>query len=411
MKILVVNGACLQVNSSANLCHLAYVRGLVDAGHEVTVLSADGKYYNLDPSMRLPEGIKLYMYDGTSLYEKLSLKKQTKKNSNEKTTQVQKTDLSVKQRIIKRVKSAALNVYGIHGIYAKFVQKAMAFHSQEIYDYMISLSTPVTSHLLAYKLRASKRVKCHHWIQIWEDPWYSDAYGFNNREAVFKEEKRLLSYAERVCYVSPITLENQKKLFPESAEKMFWQPLPAYYKQESSQKTETIDSITMGYFGAYYPATRDLEPFYRAACKTGKEVFICGEPSSLFAATETVHIQPRLPLEQLKRFEDKTNVLVFLCNRKGGQIPGKIYQYAATDKTILFILDGTEEEKRVLYNYFAPFERFVFCENSVESIEKAIERIARGDLKSVRNRPLTEFEPERIVQRILEEGLIERNAQ
>ena len=48
MKIFVINGGCLQVNSSANLCHLAYIHGLIEAGHEVTLLSADGKDYILD---------------------------------------------------------------------------------------------------------------------------------------------------------------------------------------------------------------------------------------------------------------------------------------------------------------------------------------------------------------------------
>ena len=48
MKILVINGNCIQVNSSANLCHLSYIRGLIDAGHEVTLLSADGRDYILD---------------------------------------------------------------------------------------------------------------------------------------------------------------------------------------------------------------------------------------------------------------------------------------------------------------------------------------------------------------------------
>ena len=37
MKILVINGDCITTNSSANLCHLAYIKGLVDSGYEVTL--------------------------------------------------------------------------------------------------------------------------------------------------------------------------------------------------------------------------------------------------------------------------------------------------------------------------------------------------------------------------------------
>lgn len=404
MKILVINGDCIQVNTSANLCHLAYLRGLTDAGHEVTLLSADGRDYALDPSMKIPEGIRQHTYYGVSLYEKLSLQKKEQRQTTQKSSSSgQERKPSVKQKAIRSAKKAVLASYGVHGIYSTFVRKAMAFRSDEVYDYMISLSTPVTSHLIAHRLRDSGKVKCKHWIQVWEDPWYSDAYGFNHREEVFREEKRLLSFAERICYVSPITLENQKKLFPESREKMYWEPLPAYYSADTDSFLHNKRHL-FGYFGAYYQASRELSLFYQAAKRTGIDVSICGDPSTLFQATDKIHIYPRMPLDKLKSFEDKTDILVFLCNKKGGQIPGKIYQYAATYKTILFILDGTEDEKRVIRNYFEPFNRFVFCENTAEDIEQAIYRILSDDYGEVINRPLDEFEPVKIIQRILEEG-------
>ena len=73
MKILVINGDCVQTNSSANLCHLAYIRGLIDCGHEVTLLSADGRDYQLDASLKIPDGVKQYTYYGESLVEQLPL--------------------------------------------------------------------------------------------------------------------------------------------------------------------------------------------------------------------------------------------------------------------------------------------------------------------------------------------------
>ena len=268
---------------------------------------------------------------------------------------------------------------------------------------MLSISTPTASHLLAYRLLKSGHVAAKHWIQIWEDPWASDAYGFNGKDKVFREEKRLLALAEKVCYVSPLTLRNQQRLFPESAEKMFWQPLPYYYKDTAVEQPR-FDRNVYGYFGAYYPAARDLQPFYEAAKKTGVEVNICGDPANLFEATAQIHIHPRLPLNELKPIEDSTNVLIFLCNRKGGQIPGKIYQYSATDKTILFIMDGTEEEQRVLREYFGQFNRYVFCQNRVSDIAEAIRRIESGELGDVRNVPLDDFDPVRTVTNILEAG-------
>ncbi len=378
MKVLVINGDCITTNSSANLCHLAYINGLVDSGCDVTLLSADGSDYDTDKSMVIPPQVKSYTYYGVTLYEKLSLKKSrnavVSSESPNENIKNEAEKQSVKSKIINKIKSVALESYGVHGIYSKFVKAANKFSLDTEFDYIISLSTPPSSHLIAYNLLKSKHIKGKKWIQIWEDPWYSDVYGFNGKDKIYREEKRLLSFAQRVCYVSPITLKNQQKVFPEYAEKMYWQPLPYYYKNEEAEPLKNTEK-TFGYFGAYYPSARNLKPFYEAAKTAQISLYICGEPYSLFRKTEKINIRPRLSLADLKPIEDNTDVLIFLCNRQGGQIPGKIYQYSATDKTILFILDGTDEEKRVLKDFFEPFKRYVFCENTEEDIIRAINLI------------------------------------
>ncbi len=405
MKILIINGDCIQTNSSANLCHLAYIKGLVELGYDVTVLSANGKDYILDTSMTIPQSVKQYTFYGISLYEKLSIRKKSSQvTAVNQNVYVQKINNNQKQKlkncIISRVKNSLLSMYGVHGIYATFVKKAQKFYSETEFDFIISISTPPSSHLIAHNLLKAKKIKGKHWIQIWEDPWYSDAYGFNGKKKIHKEEERLLSFAEKVCYVSPLTLQNQQRLFPESAHKMYWQPLPYYYKNEEKTSFE-CDGNFYGYFGDYAPVSRDLEPFYKAAKETGINVNVCGNPSNLFPSTENINIHPRLPLDKLKPIEDKTNVLIFLCNRKGGQIPGKIYQYSATNKTILFILDGTEEEKNTLREYFGKLNRYVFCENNVDDIKRAILAIERGELSNVENKPTECFAPTITIEKIL----------
>lgn len=405
MKIFIINGDCIQKNSSANLCHLAYIRGFLSAGHDVTLLSADGRDHKLDPSMTIPESVKHHTIYATTFYEKFSFKKGSQANTPAPVTGNGNSDSShgigsLIHKITAKCKSFVLSCYGIHGIYSKFIKKANSFKSNEHYDYVISLSTPVTSHIVAHNLLKNGNIKADHWIQIWEDPWYSDAYGFNGDIKVHQEEKRILSYAEKICYVSPLTLQNQQKLYPDSAQKMYWQPLPYYYKNDLTVPTE-LKSKKYGYFGDYAPASRDLKPFYLAAVEMGINLNICGNPSNLFESTDTINIHPRLPLDKLKPIEDSTNVLVFLCNRKGGQIPGKIYQYSATDKIVLFILDGTDEEKDTLYKYFSQFNRYVFCENNVEDIKRAINQIENNDFGSIENKPTEYFSPISTVEKIL----------
>lgn len=403
MKILVINADCLEVNSSANLCHLAYIKGLVEAGHEVEVLSADGRDYTIDRSMVLPKSVKRHIYYGVSWYEKLSLRKRKSAAPAAGAAQAVFANgkASAKGKLIRFAKSMVLGCYGPHGIYSTFARKARKFRAEICFDYVLSISTPPASHLLTHNLLQEGHIKAKRWIQIWEDPWYSDAYGFSGKKAIQDEERRLLSFAERVCYVSPLTLINQQKLYPESADKMYWQPLPYYYKGDAVSGS-AFEKNAYGYFGDYAPAARDLAPFYQAAKETGVEVSICGNPSNLFESTEHIHIHPRMPLDELKKIEDKTNVLIFLCNRKGGQIPGKIYQYSATNKAILFILDGAKEEKEVLRAYFEPFNRYVFCENTVEDIAGALRRIENGDVGGVKNEPIEDFNPTETIRRILE---------
>ena len=406
MKILVINADCIFVNTSANLCHLAYLSGLSKAGHQVELLCADSYFRRIDKNMVLPKNVQCITYSGISLYERASVKAGHRQLSQ---IGVTSSDDSVKRKekyarkLAQFAKERILSLYGVHGIYSTFVRKASAFRGNGEYDFVLSISTPTASHLLAQRLLKSGHVVAKHWIQIWEDPWYSDAYGYNGKEKIRLEEKRLLSYAEKVCYVSPLTLENQKRLFPESAHKMFWQPLPFYYQSDALSDLQQ-DGNQYGYFGDYVPAARDLEPFYIAAMKTGIEVNICGNPSNLFQSTERIHIHPRLPLDELNPIENGTNVLVFLCNRKGGQIPGKIYQYSATNKIILFIIDGTEEEQRVLKDFFGKFNRYVFCQNTVDDIVRAIRKIEADNLGDVQNVSIDEFNPVRIITNILEEG-------
>lgn len=405
MKVLVINGDCVTRNSSANLCHMAYIRGLVNLGYEVTLLSADPKEYDVDKSMIIPSSVKCIYYYGTTIYEKMSISKSKSKEDNASLARADystnESKLSIKSKLVNSAKNFVLSSYGIHGIYSKFVKKAQKFKSDTEYDIVLSLSTPVTSHLLTHNLLEAGHIKTKKWIQVWEDPWYVDVYGFNEKEKIYKEEKRLLSYAQRVCYVSPLTLKNQKEIFPESAHKMYWAPLPFYYKND--EQGSTVNKYNnYGYFGDYAPVSRDLAPFYAAAKNIGVNVNICGNPSNLFVQTDKITIYPRLQLGELKPIEDKTNVLVFLCNRKGGQIPGKIYQYSATYKTILFILDGTDEEKKVLKSYFEQFNRYIFCENTVEDIERAIKLIENNDFGNVKNEPIDEFNPAKTIMKVLE---------
>ena len=176
-------------------------------------------------------------------------------------------------------------------------------------------------------------------------------------------------------------------------------PLPAMeYEKESSNRKS--NGTTFGYFGDYFSKARNLQPFYEAMCLNNSYGYIYGDTDLKLKETKNLKIKGRVTLDELVEIQEQTDVLVHLCNLQGGQIPGKIYHYSLTNKPILFILDGTEKEKQMLYDYFKQFKRYYFCNNDIESILDGIKKIAGKD-KQLNFEKVMEFQPKEVVKKIL----------
>lgn len=392
-RILIVAATDLSDDNSASLCHSAYIRGFVQSGHDVRVLTVSPLSHRHKHEV---DGVEyIYISDENFLVRNIRERRKNISIVSQKQNNVVETEVqSLKQQIKKVVKEVAVCLFGATTTWNK---RACKFKSDEKLDLVLSLSSPPTSHSVAYKLLKRRRIKSIEWCQLWEDPWSTDLYKVD--PTVYKKEKRLLDKASKVLYVTPMTLERQRKLFASNAEKMDWLPLPTYFSESISLGEE--NGFTFGYFGQYFPQVRNLAPVYNALNRMKQKFIICGEPRDLFQETLTTEIYPRVTPDELKKFEDQTNVLVFVANLGGGQIPGKIYQYSGTDKWILFVLDGTEQEKCVLKEYFGKFNRYAFCDNTEESIMENVTKILNGTLHDVTNKKVDYFEAGNIANEIL----------
>ena len=403
MNVLVITGCCLKENTSANLCHRSYINGFLKLGHTVDLVSFSENGIVIDESIVLPKVRKHYVFNGVSLYERLAGKKANKTpNSSISEDFIEKTSdvVSLKSKIFSLAKTAFRKSYGIYNPSIVWFRNGKKLKIDEKYDLVVSLSYPQVSHLLTAYLINKERIKTKRWIQLWEDPWTTDLGNRDNYNKCLKAESKLLSTCKEIIYVSPITLKIQQDLFSKSKQNMKWFPLPSYYE------TELLDynfpRNHYGYFGDYSSGIRNLVPFYNVAVEMGVVTYICGSSNKPFTSEANVSVYPRMPLDELKKYEDNTNVLICLFNLKGGQIPGKIYQYASTNKIVLVILDGTDEEKKVLKDYFSKYNRFIFCNNDEESIKSAISNIENHNLYGVSSEPLTCFSPQSIVKQIIE---------
>lgn len=396
MKLLIIVGYDLEQNSSANLCHLAYIKGFVQNNCDITLITAKSNLVQHDKLMKIDENVNVKYYSSDTIWTRMN-KILKRKNVNSIYTQNNNLNTSKKIELKKIIKNLIIDK--IYMMDNKWIKRASKFKSDVFYDYVISLAYPPASHKVAINLLNKKRIFCNKYIQIWEDPWIEDLFFSQDRNLVKIEEENLLDSADIVYYVSPLTLANQKKIFAKQSHKMKWIPLPTYYEKNNIIST---NKYIFGYFGDYVPYVRDLSNFYHVMKETQYTTYICGNPYGLFKENSTIQIFPRKPLKELEELENKTSVLVFLCNLKGGQIPGKLYQYAATNKIILFILDGTPEEKQVLFNYFSQFNRFVFCENNKKDIKRAILEIVSSKYDETAFK-LDYFSPKNITKKILHE--------
>lgn len=410
MRVLYVVGTCLTKNTSANMSHNCYVQGLLENGCKVDIIMANDSWGQSDQGLTKWEKVQYYIYNNVSKIEKLrrrfrkiGLSQTVNNQKNDKIDEIKSSSkkISLKQKVRYALKSVFYLLFSVDPIYPlekEWIKNARHYCSSEKYDLVISNSSPAASHKVVLELLDRGKIKFERWVQIWEDPWYFDLYGGHTSE-IREEEHQLLLRASEIYYVSPLTLMYQKKYYPDCAEKMKFVPLPA---MEYEKKTANRESghITFGYFGDYFSKTRNLKPFYEAMCLNSSCGYIYGDTDLNLKETKNLMIKDRVTLDELAKIQEQTDVLVHLCNLHGGQIPGKIYHYSLTNKPILFILDGTEEEKQMLYDFFKQFERYYFCNNDIESILSAIKKIEEND-KCPKWEKVTEFQPKEVVKKIL----------
>ena len=406
MRVLYVTGSNLCKNTSANMSHNGYVQGLLENGVSLDIIMAGDSYGEDDTKLKQWEGVHYFVYPSLSWIDKLRnkgrnvIKAEVPTNADESKQSVSfyKSFILRFRGFVKMLFLALFKPDPVYPLNKTWLKNAMKFSSTEEYDAIISNSSPAASHRLVAELLRRKRINCKRWLQIWEDPWYHDLYGGHTQKELI-EEHSLLKQAQEIYYVSPLTLHYQRKYFPDCSDKMSFIPLP-FLKFSDKDADYDKKELSFGYFGDYYSCTRNLQPFYEALLATDTKGNIYGDSDLNLKSTNKIKVSGRVTLNILEKVQDETTVLVHLCNLSGGQIPGKIYHYSATEKPILFILDGTEEEQEIIRNYFSQFNRYYFCSNNKDEIVNAICEM-KAHIDDYKGHVVQEFSPKDIVGRLL----------
>ena len=381
MRILYVVSRPLEINTSASVRNHATISGLIQNGHQVTLVSAspDKNHEAYDPTLSVEGADKKYFNLGGM---------QTVAGVGRKFKFLNR----IKPFIYKLLYGSQIydNLKGL----VNFVDKI----NLENFDLVISSSDPKSSHLVVDELfkKSKKQIP---WIQIWGDPFADDiTLQRKKKEAVAKEECRLLRLADKIVYVSDLTCNSQKKKYSEDSSKMNYIPIPYLIPRISGKQfPNEIKKIKLCYCGDYNSHIRNLKPLYDAVKEVGMSLQVCGMSDLELRSTDQISVLPRQTAEQVRKFEDEADILVHLSNKRGTQIPGKIYQYISTDRTILFILDGDCEHLKSL---FEPYQRFIFAENKKDKIKEILNNISELR-EEVINEPLNSFSAKAISERIV----------
>lgn len=383
MNILFVTLCPVDLSTSAMLRNKALIQGFVNNGNKVSILTIESSEENS-------------FYDKSIVWNKdINI---IKLNSNRAYTSLLKEEKNILGIIKKKIIPLVRQIYHYLSIFDNtvFIAKAAEPTSlpNDYYDLIISSSDPKSSHIAVERL-IKKGLKYNKWIQYWGDPLTLDITRENKYpiSLLKKIESNILTRADAIIYVSPLTLEKQKSLFPSHANRMKFIPIP--YLESKIYNKKINSKAKIGYFGDYPSGIRNLFPFYEACEKQIDEieVEIVGNSDLNLSNTENIMVLGRKTRNQVEYMEEQSDILVCLLNKTGTQIPGKLYHYAATDKAILVILDG--EYKEEIKSYLNTFNRYLFCENNEESIYHTINEIKNSEK---RYKPSPEFHPNLIAE-------------
>ncbi|MCW1929092.1 glycosyltransferase family protein [Bhargavaea beijingensis] len=386
MNLLLVTSNPIENTNSAMISNINIIKGLVENGHSITIVSFKSPLSNtsnyIDPILKR---VKIIRVDSSQEYKNLISKSENKINN------------VFKKRILKYARFI-YHKFGLFDHYKKAVIDMKSINLDNNYDAMISFSDPKSSHLLAERIKKENKGKIKKWIQHWGDPMTIDISRKSTlpMSYVRRVEKNVLEKSDHVIYVSPLTLIKQRELFPDISTKFSFIPLPYYQVKESKQLNHN-GKIKVGYFGNYNSKIRDISPLYNSFRKASNifEFKIVGDTDlNLETTGNTSVISKRVSYLEVTNMEEKVDVLVVILNKKGTQIPGKLYYYAATNKPILVIYN---ESQREIVSFFERFDRFTFCLNDENEILKTINSILRN---SNEYKSLEEFSPKSIADEI-----------
>jgi hypothetical protein len=378
MKILYITTHFLS-NSSASIRNISLVNGLIENGCEVEILTVQVKEDEYLKE-KLSSKVKIKKKIPIDFYNKIT-SKEIKKY----------TQIKILKNIKEKLKSWII-FPDVYNIAIKKITKEKIIQGE--YNYIISSSDSKSSHFMALELIKKNNLNID-WIQIWGDPWYSD---INVEKSIFfkkrirKNEEKLLGLAKKVFYISALTSKNIKETYPLYEKKI--ESLGRSFLEKIEHAPLEKNEIVFVYTGTL--KKRNINYLVQKIKSYNKNNYkkiklkIYGD---FFEESEYITSKERVSYKEVIEAYKEADVLIYIDNQgQTTQIPGKIYDYFGTNKTILGLY-----ERKDTYNFLKDFKRIELMKNEEKFIE--LEKL----LQNIKVREvLDEFSPKMVAANFVE---------
>lgn len=335
------NGSCSEKNTRI-------VKQFLQSGYAVHVLTG-----NYIPDVITKDALKIYHTNSGIFHHNISSPTETINNSSNKS--------GILTKAKKYLSSKAVPDATIDWIYEAI--KYISNHPDILdgVDLIFSISSPYSAHLLSGYLSHKTGIP---YVMCYGDPWIYEPKRKRGHLRYFIEKKMEGALIKNSSGVALITDWNRReyiRLYHIPENKIY-----TYLIGYESRDYEPIDNcdnhsvFKLLYGGSLDPTHRNIEPFLRAL-QNVNDVFVeirnNDYPKVIdmvwdYGLEGKVEVKPLIPSSEFEKRQYDFDALILFGNKTPFQIPGKVFTYISTGKTIIYIKnngfsdDGTEEVLR-----------------------------------------------------------------
>ncbi len=351
-------------NSSASIRNNSLAKGLISCGSSVDVLT-----------VRWPENLVSDYFNAERNWTSITYSDLREISINSRLG----SNLKIENKLFERIKKIIKDFLFFPDICYRW-RKEIVIKNLD-YDLIISSSDTKSSHFVGLEIH--KKCPNTPWIQIWGDPWASDTNSPNYMKwLISQQEKRLISYADKVVYVSEPTLTEMKRIYCEYTSKLFYIPRGFYTSVISDNSLRDKNVYHLVYTGLigkgrnifYLAKAIDR---YNLSAQRKIEIDVYGKfPSSLeleMTEYKSLNIYRSVDYEDIASIYAQADGLLYLSNSANvTQIPGKLYDYLGTQKSIVCLVYDEQDE---VSKFLKTFDRCLLLKNEYQIISSKLNKV------------------------------------